>query len=366
MKRVIFLSFALLILILSACSGSTEQTPPAVAEVTESPAPVPTEAPATPYVPPTPVEPVPVDITITAEPHTTETPPPTPSPSPTPVPTPSGLIGGKYKVFTSGDEEEGEEFYKSKNISITVRHCSDSEHYKNYIEYHVADIYIQDITLLRTGCAGDSFNSIVVDSVPNMAKKYGAILAVSGDYYAVNVGLVVRNGVMYSKSKDNQGRRDVCVIYRDGTVKNFVRRQYLVDDILKDDPWQVFNFGPALLDDAGKAVKGLYLGVNANGINPRCIFGYYEPGHYALIVIDGRNLLGSRGLDIDTLAKFAEDQGFKVAYNLDGGNSAVMCWKGELFNNPSYGGRSISDIIYLAREGQDNNAEPANTEPAAE
>lgn len=300
----------------------------------------------------------------TAVPEQTPEPLPSPTPTPSPVPTPAGLIGGRYDVFAHGGEEQGEDFYRSENISITVRHETDSGHYKNYIEYHVADIYIQDITLLRTGCAGESFKSIEVDNVPDMAKKYGAVLAVSGDYYSENPGLVVRNGIVYSKSTERRNSRDACAVYKDGSVRTFTRKKYTLDSILEGDPWQVFNFGPSLLDENGKAMDGIYLGKNANNRNPRCIIGYYEPGHYALVVIDGRDYEGSMGLDIDDLSQFAEDMGFKAAYNLDGGNSAVMCWQGELYSQPSGGGRSISDILYIAPEGGDINAEPADTEPA--
>lgn len=321
------------------------------------------DAPLPEDTPPVPVQQF---FAVTAESRLTPTPMPSPTPSPTPVPTPAGLIGRRYKVFSEGGEERGEDFYRSENISITVRHETDSEHYKNYIEYHVADIYLQDVTLLRTGCAGESFSSAEVDKVPDMAKKYGAVIAVSGDYYSENPGLVVRNGITYSRSTKKMNSRDVCAIYKDGSVRTFTRGKYSVADILEGDPWQVFNFGPSLLDENGKAMSGIYLGKNANNMNPRCLLGYYEPGHYALVVIDGRDREGSLGLDIDDLSRFTQDRGFKAAYNLDGGNSAAMCWEGELYSQPSAGGRSISDILYIAPEGGDVNAEPAETGRSAE
>ena len=44
------------------------------------------------------------------------------------------------------------------------------------------------------------------------------------------------------------------------------------------------------------------------------------------------------------------DMGCKVAYNLDGGQSAVMAYEGKVANKPYNGGRSISDIIYITDE----------------
>ena len=359
MKRTYAFLICICICLLSGCGGKTE--PAQEVSVTAAPA---TSTPAPVQATPTPVpvlkeESVSLQLT-TPVPEATATPAPTPTATPTPTPVPEGLIGYRYKVFAEGEEQLTEELYKSQNISITVRHASDNENFDNYIEYHVADIYVQDVTVLRAGCAGDSFNSRIVDTVDTMAEKYGAVLAVSGDYYAENPGVIVRNGIVYSDSSESVTKRDCCVLYKDGSVKTFRRKEYTVADILAGDPWHTFNFGPALLDENGKAVEDLYLGKNANGINPRCIFGYYEPGHYALVVIDGRDLHGSRGLDLEDLSRFAQRMGFRAAYNLDGGNSAVMCWRGEIYNNPSYGGRSISDILYIAPEGQDLNAEPAD------
>jgi exopolysaccharide biosynthesis protein len=42
-----------------------------------------------------------------------------------------------------------------------------------------------------------------------------------------------------------------------------------------------------------------------------------------------------------------ESLGCRIAYNLDGGETAVMYWNGGVFNSPYKGGREISDIVYL-------------------
>lgn len=273
---------------------------------------------------------------------------PTPTPEPTIEPTPEGLLGGRFDGFSYTGERITDNEYSSEHVCIRVYHASDKTSYKGSIDYHVADIYLQDVTLLKTGSAGPDFTSPLTAKVGDMAQKYGAILAVSGDYCAVNNGIVIRNGITYFQQKP---QRNICVLYRDGSMRTLTKDEYTVEALLAQDIWQVFNFGPGLLDESGKAKKGLYLGVSANQNNPRCILGYYEPGHYALCLIDGRQIHNSRGLDISDLAKFAENMGFAAAFNLDGGNSAVMVWQGEVYNVPSSpGGRGISDIIYIAPE----------------
>lgn len=75
------------------------------------------------------------------------------------------------------------------------------------------------------------------------------------------------------------------------------------------------------------------------------MLGYYEPGHYCFVVVDGR-VKHSAGLNMENLAKLMADLGCKQAYNFDGGDTSQMYWNGAICNTPS-GNRSQVDIIYL-------------------
>ena len=80
--------------------------------------------------------------------------------------------------------------------------------------------------------------------------------------------------------------------------------------------------------------------------NPRTAIGYYEPGHYCLVVVDGRG--DSAGISLPELSQLFSDLGCKAAYNLDGGNSSIMVWQNDVINNPSGGGRESSDALLIA------------------
>ena len=286
-----------------------------------------------------------VALSVTG-PTPTPSPKPTPTPTPTPLPTPTGLLGGRFEGFISGGTEETEDLYRTEDIYVSVRSVSDATTYSDYIVYYVADIYLQNIEDFRTEPAGSSFKSQSAGFVKKVGSRVNAVLACSGDYYVDNKGLLIRNGVLYRNMK---GKFDICVLYRDGTVKTFLPEEYEKDDIIASDPWQVWSFGPALLLGDGSPRKDFGTSQIA-GRNPRCMLGYYEPGHYALVVVDGRQSRYSMGLTLQDLAQLAADLGFTVAYNLDGGKTAVMCWQGEVYSQPQDGGRSVSDIIYIARE----------------
>ena len=103
--------------------------------------------------------------------------------------------------------------------------------------------------------------------------------------------------------------------------------------------------GPALLDADGKSTEIRHA---LAGPNPRTAIGYYEPGHYCFVVVDGRG--ESFGISLNNLSILMHDLGCVAAYNLDGGASAQMYWNGAIINAPSGKNRAISDIIYLLAE----------------
>ena len=76
-------------------------------------------------------------------------------------------------------------------------------------------------------------------------------------------------------------------------------------------------------DENGKVKSSYDAASGISGAHPRSAVGYFEPGHYCFIVVDGRQD-HSHGLTISELAKVFEELGCKAAYNLDGGGSAQI------------------------------------------
>ena len=234
--------------------------------------------------------------------------------------------------------EEG--VYRDENISLTV-----TTHVEDGVTYYVADFYVRYITNLQTAMASEEFSTGVSDSVLNMARENDALVAVSGDYFGIRQrGVVIRNGEIYRKAKAHQ----ICVLYYDGTMETYSYESFDVEKAIAGGAWQAWDFGPVLLDESGKAITEFHPGIA--GANPRVGIGYYEPGHYCLVAIDGRQA-HSRGMTLQEMAKLFEKLGCKRAYNLDGGHSAAMVVDGELYSSPSIpGGRNISDIVFLSPE----------------
>ena len=108
--------------------------------------------------------------------------------------------------------------------------------------------------------------------------------------------------------------------------------------------YQTWVFGPALLDENGHAKTKFRSQVQAK--NPRSVLGYYEPGHYAFLTVDGR-ARESEGMSMTELSALCESLGFTSAYNMDGGQSSVLLSQSGAINVPYRGGRSVSDILAI-------------------
>ena len=270
-----------------------------------------------------------------------------PTPEPTPTRTYSGVWGEKFAdKFTEGEIIETENSYQSENVNVTVTKVEEPG-----LVYYIADIYVSDLKYLRTASAnggGEGNFSGGLATAGAISGRVNALASICGDhYYGRREGLVVRNGVLYRDTNFE----DVCVIFSDGRMETMTDEELDIEAIKAANPWQVWSFGPGLLDAEGRAKNFADRQSNALGIfprNPRCAIGYYEPGHYCLVEIEGNRagcFIGSWGLDLNEMGQLFEKLGCKSAYNFDGGRSAAICWMGEQIS-VNYG-RTISDIVFV-------------------
>lgn len=237
-----------------------------------------------------------------------------------------------------------ERSYQDANITLTI-----DEYREHNTTIYVADVVLASPALLKTALAQDAYGHNVTETTSAMAERKDAILAVNGDYYGSRErGYVVRGGVIYRESTMGN---EALAIMRDGSFRVVEEGSIAVDDLAADGAVEVLSFGPALVVDGCIAVdEGDAVG-KAMVNNPRTAIGMMEPGHYVFVVSDGRTK-ASEGLTLLELAEFMQGLGVKVGYNLDGGGSSTMVFKGEVINQPTTNGRtikerSVSDIVYI-------------------
>ena len=260
----------------------------------------------------------------------------------------------KFAYLTTDEIVVTPSSYSSHDIYINIQSFDEGE-VVIQSPYTIADIYVRDIHCLQAYFAGGKYIPTGHgETILECMEKSGAILATNGDYYSMQLGSgVLRNGVLYRYPVADF---DVLVLYEDGSVKIYRKKTIRSEagwDKAFENAWQAWSFGPSLLDETGKQYGDLranLFSVIANR-NPRTGFGYYEPGHYCLVVVDGRSDVAP-GVNIEDFASIFESLGCTQAYNLDGGGSSVMAFEGELLTNQSIG-RKLPDIILVA-EYQDS------------
>ena len=234
--------------------------------------------------------------------------------------------------------------YSDENMAITVSRLRAYD-----TDIYVADIQVSSAEYLKTALAQNAYGRNLKDTTSNMADAAGAVLAINGDYYGFrDVGYVVRNGVLYRDTAD--AGTDALVVYGDGTMASASQDGTTAEQLVDSGAWQVLSFGPTLLEDGQFSVSAGDEVDKAMGSNPRTAIGMVDALHYIVVVSDGRTG-DNDGLSLYQLAQVMLDNGATYAYNLDGGGSTTLWFKGEVLNSPSSGNRSgereVSDIVYF-------------------
>ncbi|MEE3487661.1 MAG: phosphodiester glycosidase family protein [Bulleidia sp.] len=248
--------------------------------------------------------------------------------------TESATVNGEYtQTGYSSDDIQ---------ISYTTQRVNDTTVY-------VVDVQVSDPSLLKTAFADDTYGRNVKETTSDIAEANDAILAINGDYYGFrDSGYVIRNGVLYRS--EGSGNEDL-VIDAEGNFSLINEDDISAQELLEQGAVQVFSFGPGLVNDGEICVSENEEVAQSMTSNPRTAIGMVEPGHYILVVSEGRTD-DSEGLTLYQLAQVMKDNGCSVAYNLDGGGSSTLWFNGQVINQ-TVGGRGsserkVSDIVYVS------------------
>lgn len=250
------------------------------------------------------------------------------------------LDEGEY-IYSS--EDEGLWIYVSQTSKVIIQRKYDATQPLTWFE---ADLYgdLDAGEMLRTVQNDpEKMGNVRVDATET-AKKHNVVFAMNTDYYTYRVavnnnrhtGIVIRDGrILYDdpyteKQVTNSmfPNLDMLAFMPDGSLKVYHSWEKTAQEFIDEGVQTVYSFGPYLLLD-GKVSERAY--ANNENKNPRCAIGMVEPGHYVAIMCEGR-LKRSAGVTISYLAKMMRAKGCQVAFNMDGGQTAVMVFMGKQLN----------------------------------
>lgn len=250
------------------------------------------------------------------------------------------LDEGEY-IYSS--EDEGLWIYVSQTSKVIIQRKYDATQPLTWFE---ADLYgdLDAGEMLRTVQNDpEKMGKVRVDATET-AKKHNVVFAMNTDYYTYRVavnnnrhtGIVIRDGrILYDdpyteKQVTNSmfPNLDMLAFMPDGSLKVYHSWEKTAQEFIDEGVQTVYSFGPYLLLD-GKVSERAY--ANNENKNPRCAIGMVEPGHYVAIMCEGR-LKRSAGVTISYLAKMMRAKGCQIAFNMDGGQTAVMVFMGKQLN----------------------------------
>lgn len=226
-------------------------------------------------------------------------------------------------------------FYISNDLNIKlVEQKSDNQH------YWIAEVITTQNNQLQAEFANNTYGG-KRETLSSMATRMGAILAInaSGFYTDTNkpMGSIVRDGQLLQT--DPNFTWEVLSTTWSGDL-NF----FQVNDqasAYAADINDTFAFGPILVRN------GVATEIKDNSRHPRTAIGQLDKNRYIIVVAEGR-LKNADGLTLNELQKIFLDLGCQAAYNLDGGGSSTLYFKGQIVNTPSDGQeRAIADMIYF-------------------
>ena len=185
-------------------------------------------------------------------------------------------------------------------------------------------------------------------------KHEGVILALSDDYFgwrrsAKDIeGIVVREGRIYS-DKTRTNRKfpplDVLAALPDGSLKTYLPDEHTAQEYLDMGVLNTWAFGPTLIRD-GAAVADIPVEAN-DPRQPRQGMAMLAPNDYLFLTVLGRRK-ESDGCTFQWLQNRYLGYGVREAINLDGGNSMMLVFDGEMLSkSKSAPASAIRDMVSM-------------------
>ena len=232
--------------------------------------------------------------------------------------------------------------YSSDKVDIKVFKL-DELGYRGYI----AKVKLFDPSAVKVVLGQDKLGSL--ETTSSVVTRTGAILGINGGgfFYSNNqvlhLGNTVVDGEFVTGFHPSNGEVFFTGISSDGNLIGGIFQDK--ESLTRLNPQQGVSFLPILIK-AGKPQEVPKEWQITK--QPRTIIGEYANGDLILIVVDGRQSDWSSGVTLERLQNKLAELGVKEGYNLDGGGSSTMVFKGQVLNRPSNGKeREVSNSIVI-------------------
>ncbi|MBQ8080498.1 MAG: phosphodiester glycosidase family protein [Clostridia bacterium] len=260
---------------------------------------------------------------------------PTGQPDLPPLDADGTLTDKTAEAFVYKNEEDGLWYYISGTLSVEIRRYYDRADNLKWFETRVR---LSGGNRIRSIFSDNAASGRRFDLPLEITKKHGAILAFSDDFFgwrrdAKDIeGIIVREGRVYSDVTRTTGKfppLDVMAALPDGSLMTHLPDEHTAQEYLDMGVLNTWAFGPILVKN-GEISENIPI-ETSNPRQPRQGMGMLAPNDYIFVTVLGRRT-DSDGCTIQWLAGKLHQIGAVEAINLDGGNSAMMVFDGEMLN----------------------------------
>ncbi len=241
--------------------------------------------------------------------------------------------------------------YETSTLKVSVEKRETS-----YTRYWVCHVQTFTPAQLCSALCGGTYGNPRTTTSEEMAAHNG-VIGVNGSGFSYESGepapgkTMIKGGKIYKNLPSNG---NIMCVTGDGgmfTAAAGLTARQLQKRNVKD----TYCFGPTLAEGGEKyPISGDFQQAYRY---QRTAVGMVNPGEYYLVTVQGNGAGGSKGMTYEELQKVFLDLGCDYAYNLDGGGSVTLVFKGRILNDltDAAGERPCGDILYFidAGDGQE-------------
>ena len=265
----------------------------------------------------------------------------------------SGIPGVPGRLSEVWAEEEQQYTNDDWNYETSTLKVNVELKETDYTKYWVAHVQTFSTRQLKSALCGGTYGNPRKKTSEELVDHDG-IIGINGSGFSYGTGIPAPGKTMIKEGKiynDVPSNGNICCVTTDGgmfTAVAGLSAQALLDRGVQD----TYCFGPTLVEN-GKAseISGQFHQVSRY---QRSAIGLVSPGDYYLVVVDGKGVGGSQGMSYQELQQTFLDLGCDYAYNMDGGGSATLVFKGKVLNSLTDNGeeRPCGDILYFVDAGE--------------
>ncbi|MDD6618729.1 MAG: phosphodiester glycosidase family protein [Clostridiales bacterium] len=251
------------------------------------------------------------------------------------------------RISEEWDYTNDEYHYETSTLKVSVTPKKTS--YTKYWVCHIQTFSTQQLCSALSGGTYGNPRTKTSDEVDD----HNGVIGINGSGFDYGSGIpapgksMIKGGEVYN---DTYSNGNIMCVTRDGGMFTAVAGM-TTEEMLNRGVWDTYCFGPTLVEN-GKAYE-ITSAFQQTYRYQRTVIGMVNPGDYYILIVDGKGAGGSEGMTYEEMQKVLLDLKCQYAYNLDGGGSTTLVFKGRVINSLTDGGneRPCADILYFIDAG---------------